>query len=76
MDAEEGSTFNLIDQLRDLGYESRNAIMNLSTVALLIWLYYAKIVVFLILKMWTVITFGRCGGKKTADNLSKSLFFS
>ena len=36
----------MLDQMEDIGYETHNTILNLSTLYFIIWFYVAKVVVF------------------------------
>ena len=56
-----------LDQVKDIGYGSCNAILNLSTLAVLIALYFAKIAI--LFAVWILKIFGKeIGYYKTLKN--------
>ena len=66
---------DIFPQLQDLGYQSRNTILNISTICIIIWFYYSKVLLVLILKLWVYTTKNRFNAKKLEKKLMKKLFF-
>ena len=61
-----------LDQVKDIGYGSCNAILNLSTLAVLIAVYFAKVVI--LFALWLL----RISGKEIAfyKTLKNQVFYS
>ena len=58
----DGEKLNIRDQIQNMGFGSHNAIANLKTVAVLLFLYIALFTMALLLKLFICLTRGRCGG--------------
>ena len=56
----------------DVGYETHNEILNLGSISLFVVYYFLKVIIYLLLKLYTYLS-----GKKTkiADTIGQQLFF-
>ena len=61
--------------MKDLGYETRNTFLNLSTVMLIIFLYFIKLIFAGFLRIVILLTDGKYGTQRCYDILTKNLFF-
>ena len=64
----------ILGQMRDLGYEQHNAILNLGSLAIFSFLYYVKLIFYIFVLKPMVFFTGR--GKRMKRSLRKSLFYS
>lgn len=58
-----------------MGYETHNSLINMTFVCLIIFLFYFKVIIAGILRLWVYIFNDRYGGKKLFDILTKNMFF-
>ena len=57
-DAEDQFSEDIKDSVKDLGYETRNSFINLTTVMLVIFIYYIKVIIAGLLKIAIHLTDG------------------
>ena len=58
--------------MQDIGYNDRNALTGLGTLTFLIFLYFIRCVLILILKFFLLITNSKFGGKKLFKRLKSN----
>ena len=63
------------DSLKDLGYETPNSFINLTTVMLVIFFYYFKIIIAGFMRILILLTNGQFGTLRFYNILTKHMFF-
>ena len=66
----------LIDQMQDVGFENRNAMLGLATFTFLIIIYFIRVALSLILKILVIIFKGKYFTKKIYKKVSSEIFFN
>ena len=66
----------LIDQMQNVGFDNRNAMLGLATFTFLIILYFARVVLSLIMKILMIIFKGKFFTKKIYRIVSSEIFFN
>ena len=66
---------NIYFQIQDMGYDSPNSIILLSTLAIVLILYFLQIVFLIFLKIFIHCTENKYGGKILAQKIINRLFF-
>jgi hypothetical protein len=61
--------------LNNLGYDYSNSLINLSTVGFVIIIYWIRLIVYFVFKLFHTITKGYFGGLKMLKLLKRELFF-
>jgi hypothetical protein len=66
----------LIDQMQDVGFENRNAMLGLATFTFLIIIYFIRVSLSLIMKILVIIFKGKFYTKKIYKKVSSEIFFN
>ena len=74
--AQEELQDDILDQMRDLGYESHNLIQNLNSLALFLSLYFLQVFFALLILMIAYFSKGKWGTNEIYQKMKKRLFFN